>query len=171
MSPRARWSGAAFVAAGVAFQALWLGLPAALLSLMLVVSYFVWLSTPWRVGANARAAFLAAVVVFLAHFAEEYRTGFAVRLPELIGRPPWTPAEFLTFNGVWAVVFASSALALRPGRDLPVLVALFFALAGGLGNGVFHLVLAIQSGGYFPGAWTAPLCFGVGVWMLRALYR
>ena len=49
-------------------------------------------------------------------------------------------------------------------------MVLFFAVAGGLLNGVGHLLLALQRGAYFPGAWTAPLALCVGIWLLWLLY-
>jgi hypothetical protein len=110
------------------------------------------------------------VLVFLAHVVEEYLTGFQAGLPALFGRDAWSTAQYLVFNGVWALVFGAAALTVRPGRSLPVLVILFLAVAGGVGNGVVHLLLVLQRGSYFPGAWTAPFCLAVGLWQLRVLY-
>ncbi len=36
-------------------------------------------------------------------------------------------------------------------------------------NGVVHPLLAVASGGYFPGLWSSPLVGIVGVLLLRAL--
>ena len=97
-------------------------------------------------------------------------TGLQQALPALFQRAPWSDGQYLAFNGVWALVFCIAALAVRPTRPLPVLIVLFFAVAGGVGNGVLHLLLVLRQAAYFPGAWTAPLCFVVGVWLLRLLY-
>ena len=115
--------------------------------------------------------FALAVLVFLAHVAEESLTGMQRALPELFGRPAWSAVQFLAFNAVWAAAFVATAFGIRPARSFPVLAVLFFAIAGGLGNGAFHLALVIQRGEYFPGAWTASLCLAVGVWLLCLLYR
>jgi hypothetical protein len=163
--------GAGLVLVLVLFQALWLGFAAVLLSVALVVAFGVWVGTHWRVERRLRPVLALALPAFLVHLLEEYLTGFHRAMPALYGRPGWTGAEFLTFNGVWALVFAASALAARPGRGLPVLFALFFAIAGGLGNFVVHTALVIERGGYFPGAYTAPLCLIVGLWLLRVLYK
>lgn len=165
-----RWLGGLFVAAAVTFQALWLGWPASQLSLVLVIAYGMWCGSAWRVGPRLRPVFGLALLVFLAHVTEEHLMGVERALPELYGREPWSARRYLVFNGVWALVFAMAALGLRPGRALPALVVLFFAIAGGVGNGVVHLLLVLGRGGYVPGAWTAPLCLLVGVWLLRGLY-
>ena len=59
--------------------------------------------------------------------------------------------------------------ALRQRAPLAGLVVLFFAIGGGLGNGVGHLLLVLMQRAYFPGAWTAPLCLFVGGLLLRQL--
>jgi hypothetical protein len=168
--PRARRLGAAFVAAAVLFQALWLGLPAVFLSLLLLLSYALWLSTSWRVTPRLRRVFALAVLVFVAHVAEEYLGGVQEELPALFGRAAWSGERYLVFNGVWLLVFLTAAVTLRPDRPLPVLVVLFFAVAGGVGNGVLHSLLALGRSEYFPGSWTAVLCLGVGVWLLALLH-
>lgn len=165
-----RWAAAGLVLAGVLFQALWLGLPAIFVSVGLVISYLVWMTTDWTLTPRLRSVFFLTIPVFAAHGLEEYSNGFQQELPALFGRPPVTGTQFLVFNGVWMAVFCITALTLRPGRQLPVVIVLFLALVGGVGNGIIHLGLVLQRGSYFPGAWTAPLCFVVGVWLLKQLY-
>jgi hypothetical protein len=51
-------------------------------------------------------------------------------------------------------------------------VALFLALGAGIANGLGHLILAVRADGYFPGSYTAPLCFlAGGTHALRLLRR
>ncbi|MFQ5876161.1 MAG: HXXEE domain-containing protein [Acidobacteriota bacterium] len=167
---RTRWIGAGIVLAAILSQAFWLGLPGILLSVALLVSYGLWISTPWHVAPRLRGAFALAILVFLGHAVEEFLTGFQQALPALFGLGPWPDRQYLLFNGAWALIFCMVAVAVRPVRRLPVLIILFFAVAGGVGNGVLHLLLVLQRGTYFPGAWTAPFCLGVGIWLLRLLY-
>jgi Protein of unknown function with HXXEE motif len=162
--------GGAFVAAAVLFQALLLGLPAIFLSVALLISYGLWLAGAWRVRRGLGLACWVGILVFFAHAAEEFTTGFQRSLPALFERLAWTDGQYLLFNGVWALLFITAALAVRPGRPLPVLVILFLAIGGGVGNGLAHLLLAVERGAYFPGLWTAPLCLAVGIWLLRLLY-
>jgi hypothetical protein len=170
LSTRTRWLGAGFTAAGILFQALWLGLQAVFVSITLLVSYLLWIASSWQVVPRLRLVFALAVLLFLAHAAEEFLTGFQLALPELFGRTVWSDRQYLAFNGMWALIFITTALSIRPGRHFPVLIVLFFAVAGGVGNGVFHLLLVLQRHAYFPGAWTAPLCLAIGIWLLRLLY-
>ncbi len=162
---------ASFVLAMVLFQAFWLGLPAIFLSFILILSCGLWLSTGWQVRPGLQKVFGLAILVFLAHVTEEYLAGLQEELPALFDRAAWSGFRYLVFNGVWAVTFITAAATLRSNSRLPVLIVLFFAIAGGVGNGALHLLLVVWRGGYFPGAWTAPLCFGMGVWLLRLLYR
>ncbi len=162
--------GGALVVGAIAVQVVWLGLPAIALSVGLVVSYALWVGTAWRAGRGLRLALGVGILVFVAHFVEEFLAGFRTELPALVGRPPWSAPQFVGFNGAWAVVFVLAFLTLRPDRALPILPVLFLAVVGGLGNGIAHLLLGLQRGGYFPGLITAPLCLGVGLWLLRLLY-
>ena len=168
-SSRDRALGALVVAAGVAFQSAWLGRAAALLSVALVLSYVVWLQA-WSVaGRRLHLTYWVGLAVFLCHASEEFLTGFQRELPALVGAR-WTDARFLIFIGVWLTAFVIAGLGLRQRHPLAVLIVLFFALAGGVLNGIGHLGLAVLRGGYFPGAWTAPLCLVVGVSLLRQLF-
>jgi len=167
---RDRWLVGGFIVLAILFQAVWLGLPGFFLSLMLPISFLAWIGTGWRVTPRLQVAFLLGLAVMVAHVAEEYATDFQVAVPALFGREPWSVDQWLTFNAVFGLVFWAAAVSLRPGRALPVFVVLFFALAAGVGNGIVHLSIALSRGAYFPGAWTAPLCLAVGVWLLWLLY-
>lgn len=170
LSVRTRWLGAGVVLGGVLFQALWLGLPAILLSVGLVISYGLWAGSSWRFTLQLKVVFCIAVLVFLGHAAEEFLTGLQQDLPALMGRTRWCDEQLVVFNGAWAVVFATAAVRVAVKRPLPVLIILFFAVVGGVANGVVHLLLVLQRDAYFPGAWTAPLGLVIGIWLLRLLY-
>lgn len=169
-SVRTRGLGVSLVLAGIVFQVLWLGLPAILVSAGLLISYALWVGSPWRYRPRLKGAFRVAVLVFLGHVVEEFLTGLHHAVPALFGRAPWSEERFLLFNGMWLLVFVVAAFTAAPTRALPVLIILFVAVAAGVANGLAHLLLVLQSGGYFPGAWTAPLCLLMGVWLLRLLY-
>jgi hypothetical protein len=139
---RTRWLGAGFVLAAILFQAFWLGLPAMFVSVALLISYGLWISTSWQVRPRLRVAFTLAILLFVGHVVEEFLTGIHQALPGLFARAPWSEMRYLVFNGAWALIFFTAAVALRPGRSLPVLIILFFAVAGGVGNGVLHLFSA-----------------------------
>jgi len=140
------------------------------ISIARLLSYGLWVATAWQVTPRLRLAFIVAILVFVGHVFEEYLTHLHLALPALFGRAPWSDPQFLVFNGVWALVFCAAAVTLSPARSIPVFIILFFAVAGGVGNGVLHCLLVLQRGAYFPGAWTAPLGLAVGFWLLRLLY-
>ena len=170
LSSRDRMLGGLIVVAGVLFQGLWLGRAAALLSVALVIAYGVWIGEAWSLaGRSLQAAYGVALVIFPLHACEEFLTGFQRRFPALVG-DRWTDTQFLVFNAAWLTTFVLAAWGLHRRRPLAVLIVLFLALAGGVGNGIGHLLLAVAQRGYFPGAWTAPLCLIVGTVLLRQLF-
>lgn len=154
---------------GVAWQGWWLGRPAAMLSVLLVICGLLWQYGGWVTTPRTAVAAALAIAVFAVHATEETLTGFAAALPALVGDPPWSTARFVTFNATWGAVFVAAALALRPGRRLPLLPLLFLAVAGGIGNGLAHLLAAVIRGGYVPGAWTALPCLLAGAWLLATM--
>jgi hypothetical protein len=163
--------GAMLVVSGVLFQALLLGRAAGFLSIALVAAYLVWRRATWSVhGRWLPATYFLGLFVFVLHVSEEFLHGFHWRLPALMGAPRWSDVQFLTFNLVWLVAFVLAAWAVRRRQPLSVLLVLFFAIAGGVGNGVAHLMLVLAGQAYFPGAWTAPLCLWVGAVLLRQMF-
>jgi hypothetical protein len=170
VSPNSRFLGLLFVVSGILFQATWLGWPASLVSVGWVVCFVLWLSPDWRITPRLRTTYFIGVAVFLLHVAEEYTRGLQVALPGLFDISAWSGQQYLIFNGVWALVFVAAGVMLKPGRELPVLMVLFLGLVGGVANGIIHLVLVVGRGEYFPGAWTAPISFVIGVVLLRELY-
>jgi len=141
------------------------------LDVALLASYALW-AARGDFGAPRRVlpALIAAVVVQLAHLAEEYFAGFQRAFPALVGES-WSDARFLGFNAAWLAVFAASGVAVARGWRLGYLGALFLAVGGGVGNGLGHLALAALVGGYFPGAYTAPAALGAGLLLLARLLR
>ena len=170
LSSRDRALGALIVVAGVLFQALWRGRAAALLSVALVIAYVAWGHGAWSFASRSlQPTYGVALAIFLLHACEEFLTGFQRRLPALVG-DHWTDRQFLVFNAAWFATFVVAGWALRQRHPLAVLIVLFFALGGGVGNGIAHLLLVVSQRGYFPGAWTAPLCLIVGAAVLRQLF-
>ena len=105
-----------------------------------------------------------------AHFAEEWATGFHVRFPALIGLDPMPLSFFVTFNLVWLAIWIASIPFLRVGRRAAFFASWFLAIAGML-NGVAHPLIAILSGGYFPGLITSPIIGIAGVLLWQRLQK
>jgi|SRR5271154_5242324 len=170
MSLRDRVVGAVLVLAVLTAQAEWMGRAAILLSVGLVVAYLVWMSGRWNNDpAMVLPSYLVAIAVQCVHFTEEYLTGFQRQLPALMGYQ-WSDSLFVGFNMAWLAVFVLAALGVYRRLPIAYLPVLFLSIAGGIGNGIGHLLLCLMQGRYFPGAATAPLCLLAGIWLLQRLF-
>lgn len=105
-----------------------------------------------------------------AHFAEEWATGFPVRFPALLGLDPMPLSFFVPFNLAWIGIWIVSIPFLRLGRRVAFFAAWFLAIAAIL-NGVAHPMMAVASGGYFPGLITSPVIGVAGVILWQRLQK
>ncbi|HKO58414.1 MAG TPA: HXXEE domain-containing protein [Thermoanaerobaculia bacterium] len=151
-----RVAGGLLVAALIAAQTAFMGWRVIALDLGLLIAFALWIGTEWR--ADIGSTYLLGLAAMVIHFAEEYAMGFH----RAFGG--WEPWRFIVFNACWFVLFAWAAW------RKSYLIILFFAVGAGIMNGVGHLLLALRSGGYFPGLWTSPLMLIAGVAVLRRLY-
>ena len=114
-------------------------------------------------SAAARALALATAVQAV-HFTEEATTGFPERLGALLGLPAMPMSFFVVFNLTWLFIWIISVPGIRTARAFAFFAAWFLAIAG-MVNAIAHPLLAIASGGYFPGLVTSPLIGAAGVWL------
>lgn len=114
-------------------------------------------------SAAARALALATAVQAV-HFTEEATTGFPERLGALLGLPAMPMSFFVVFNLTWLLIWIISVPGIRTARAFAFFAAWFLAIAG-MVNAIAHPLLAIASGGYFPGLVTSPLIGAAGVWL------
>ncbi len=105
-----------------------------------------------------------------AHFAEEWVTDFHARFPALLGLEPMSLSFFVPFNLAWIAIWVVSIPFLRVGRRAAFFAAWFLAISGIL-NGVAHPMMAIASGGYFPGLMTSLFVGIAGVILWKRLQR
>jgi protein-S-isoprenylcysteine O-methyltransferase Ste14 len=166
---RDRAVGAVAVVVAATVTIAMLGRPTIGLIVAMVVSYLLWLRLPRIGGPGVVRLYISAIVVQVAHFAEEYRSGFQRAFPELFG-DSWSDARFIAFNLAWLGLFVAAAFAMRRGVRLSYLAAMFLAVGGGIGNGLSHLALTTARGAYFPGTLTAPLSVIVGVLMIAKMF-
>lgn len=107
------------------------------------------------------------------HFVEEATTGFHERFPALLGLPSMSFSFFAVFNLAWIAIWAASIPALRSGHAAAFFAAWFLAIAGTL-NGIGHPLIAVATGGYFPGLLSSPFVGLACLWLwlkLRAATR
>ena len=144
-----------------------MGRAVVLLVIALGISYAIWLTHgDWPMSRRIVPVLLLAVFIQGAHLTEEIWSGFYRAFPPVVGDGPWSARQFMIFNVIWLAVFLAAIWGvLHQWR--PVYVAtLFLAIGGGIGNGLGHVVLAIQAHGYFPGLYTAPFALLVGITLL-----
>jgi hypothetical protein len=98
-------------------------------------------------------------------------SGSTAAFPPVFGGEAWSARRFLLFNLAWLVIFAVGASGLLRSRRPAWLVAYFLAIGGGIGNGLGHLALVGQRGGYFPGAYIAVMALVVGSVLLWNLLQ
>ncbi|MBT8083292.1 MAG: HXXEE domain-containing protein [Gammaproteobacteria bacterium] len=111
-----------------------------------------------------------ATAIQAGHFGEEWATDFHIRFPALFGLDPMPLSFFIAFNLIWIIVWIASVPLLRIGRKVAFFAAWFLAIAGVL-NGLAHPLMAVASGGYFPGLISSPFIGLVSVLLWRRLYR
>jgi hypothetical protein len=109
-----------------------------------------------------------ATAVQSVHFVEEWATGFHVRFPALFGLEPMPLVFFVAFNLTWIAIWIASIPLLRSARKPAFFAAWFLAIAGML-NGIAHPVMALASGGYFPGLVSSPFIGLVSIYLWRRL--
>lgn len=122
--------------------------------------------TAERAAASKMLAIATAIQVV--HFIEEWATGFRIQFPALFGFEAIPESVFVGFNLTWIMLWIASIPLLRAARQPAFFTAWFLALAGVL-NGVAHPVMAIRTGGYFPGLISSPLIGLAGLFLWRRL--
>ncbi|HZS10545.1 MAG TPA: HXXEE domain-containing protein [Blastocatellia bacterium] len=166
-------TGGVFVLAAILLHVRFMGVAMMGLNVGLVIAYLVWLSREDGRGSGSSkvlSIYLTGIAVQCAHFCEEYLTGFQTRFPGLAGYR-WSDGLFVAFNLIWLCWFVLAAVGGLYRVRLAYLVVWFFALAGGIGNGIVHPVLSIIQGGYFPGLITSPAHLIIGILLTRALVK
>jgi len=115
--------------------------------------------------------YLIALSVQFLHFLEEYHGKLYEKLPVLFDFPPVDRDAFITFNMIAYAIFILGAIAIYKKRMEFMLIPLFFILVGTVANAVFHCLLALWQGSYFPGLYTALIYLILGPMMMRILLR
>jgi len=121
---------------------------------------------PQRLAASRALA--AATAIQCAHFAEEWATDFHIRFPALFGLEPMPLWVFVVFNLAWIAIWVASIKTLRSAQKFAFFAAWFLAVAG-MVNGVAHPLMALASGGYFPGLLSSPFIGLISLHLWRRL--
>jgi Protein of unknown function with HXXEE motif len=174
ISPRHRWLiGGIFVLAAIIANVAWMGRAIWGLNVGLIVAYAIWTAREARaeaVSTSVLPTYLLAVALQCLHFTEEYLAGFQRDFPQRLGYQ-WSDQQFVAFNLLWLCIFILAAAGVYKKMALAFLIVWFFAIVGGLANGILHLMMAIAQGRYFPGAFTAPFLLLAGIILIRNLRK
>jgi len=119
--------------------------------------------------AAASRMLVLTTAVQAGHFAEEWATDFHIRFPALFGLEPMPLSFFVVFNLVWIIVWIASVSLLRSGQKTAFFAAWFLAIAGML-NGIAHPLMAVASGGYFPGLISSPVIGVASIFLWQRLH-
>ncbi|MEK6279814.1 MAG: HXXEE domain-containing protein [Acidobacteriota bacterium] len=115
--------------------------------------------------------YLLALAIQFLHFTEEYVYGFHYRVSELMeGIPPFNANTFVAFNMIAYCLFLLAGLGIYKGVKWAMVVVWFFTFTV-LGNAVWHSLLAIRVGGYFPGLFTSFAYWIVGPILFMRLWE
>jgi Protein of unknown function with HXXEE motif len=115
--------------------------------------------------------YLLALAVQFLHFTEEYIYGFHLRVTEIMsGMPPFKPNVFVAFNMIAYCLFLLAGLGMYKGIKSAMIIVWFFVIGGVLGNAIWHRLLALRVGGYFPGLYTSFAYWILGPILVRRLW-
>ena len=140
----------------------------------MVLAFVCYLRTGYRVMPNAERIlplYLLALAIQFLHFTEEYVYGFQFRIAEIMtGLPPFNVNVFVAFNMIAYCLFLLAGLGMYKGMKFPMILVWFFAICF-LGNAIWHLLLTLRVGGYFPGLYTSFAGWILGPILLSRLWR
>jgi uncharacterized protein with HXXEE motif len=140
----------------------------------MVVAFFCYLRTSYREMPKVERVlpvYLVALSIQFLHFTEEYVYGFHQRVAEtMAGMPPFNIDVFVAFNMIAYCLFLLAGLGMYKGMKSPMIIVWFFAIAL-LGNAIWHLLLTLRVGGYFPGLYTSFAYWILGPILLKRLWE
>ena len=141
----------------------------------MVLAFICYLRTSYREMPKAERilpAYLVALAIQFLHFTEEYVYGFQFRVAEIMaGMPPFNVNVFVAFNMIAYSLFLLAGLGMYQGMKFPMIIVWFFVIAGVLGNAIWHLLLTLKVGGYFPGLYTSFAGWILGPILLKRLWE
>ncbi|MEY2519109.1 MAG: hypothetical protein QOF24_868 [Verrucomicrobiota bacterium] len=139
----------------------------------MAVAFICYLRTSYREMpdvARVLPVYLIALAVQFVHFTEEYIYGFQFRITEIMtGMPPFDVNVFVAFNMIAYSLFLLAGLGMYKGMKFPMIIVWFFAICV-LGNAIWHLLLTLKVGGYFPGLYTSFPGWILGPMLLKRLW-
>lgn len=164
-------AGGLFVLLAIVVQTWFMGPAIVFLDIGLILAWVVWATRTKQIASpNILPLYLIAVCLQCFHFLEEFVTGFQTEFPRLFGYV-WSDQQFASFNLAWLALLIVNGVGVYFETRLSYLLVYFFAMVGGIANGVAHPLLSLTTGGYFPGLFTSPFVLIVGLALLSRLMK
>lgn len=162
-------AGLLFVIIAITIQTWLMGVAIFFLDIGLIITFCIWAVQSKTVAKPVIAPlYIIGVAVQCFHFLEEFLTGFQLKFPLLFGYQ-WSDQLFAGFNIVWIALFVLNGAWLQTGGRLSYLLVYFYAIVGGIANGIAHPIPSISYRGYFPGLLTSPFALLIGVLLLKKM--
>jgi hypothetical protein len=137
---------------------------------VMIVAFVCYLRTSYREMPKAERVlpvYLVALAIQFLHFTEGYVYGFHQRVTEIMaGMPPFNVNVFVAFNMIAYSLFLLAGVGMYKGMKFPMILVWFFAVVF-LGNAIWHLLLTLRAGGYFPGLYTSLAGWVLGPVLLK----
>jgi|SRR5215213_7199946 len=141
----------------------------------MILAFVCYLRTSYREMPKAERVlpiYLVALAIQFLHFTEEYVSGFQFRVTEIMaGMPAFDPNVFVAFNMIAYSLFILAALGMYKGMKSSMIIVWFFVFGGAVGNAIWHPLLALRVGGYFPGLYTSFAYWIVAPMLLKRLWK
>ena len=138
----------------------------------MVVAFVCYLLTSYREMPKIERVlpvYLVALAIQFLHFTEEYVYCFHQRITEFMtGMPPFDVNVFVAFNMIAYSLFLLAGIGMYKGLKFPMIIVWFFAICV-MGNAIWHLLLTLRVGGYFPGLYTSFAGWILGPLLLKRL--
>lgn len=115
--------------------------------------------------------YLIALAVQMLHFAEEVVMDFHIRLPALLGQEPYSLNALIIFNMVAYFFFILGGIAIYLKKMQFMVIPVFYIMMGVVVNAGGHILLALYTGGYFPGLWTALILAFLAPFVIRQMFH
>jgi hypothetical protein len=135
---------------------------------VMLIALVCYLRTSYREMPKAERVlplYLLALAIQFLHFTEEYVYGFHVRVAEIMaGMPAFNINMFVAFNMIAYSLFLLAGVGMYKGMKFSMIIVWFFA------NAVWHLLLTLRVGGYFPGLYTSLAGWILGPILLKRLW-
>lgn len=161
--------GALFATLAFAFNFWYMGFPILFLNIGLIISLIIWLNFNKSYSRKLSWLYLISILIQVAHFLEEYFTGFYKVFPSFFSDRPWTGNQFIAFNIIWLIIFLLASIGTFKNIKLSFLVLWFFIVVGCIGNAVLHIGSTLLRQQYFSGTVTAFFLLIMGVTMIKEI--